>query len=457
MRDLVIYAAAIALAVGGLTVLIHSLFLDRSRSRRRCPKCWYSMEASSQRQAAEGETAAYFLCPECGHRIARVHDLFRTRRHWNVALASVAVLMLSIFIVIQPRVQRHGYASVTPATLLLLMLHFDESEWARQGLEYQAYHDLFGRSRMDFLDPYSPAIGRALWRWQWRWLGTTVVAHIEHAPNDFRSRDLQFRYATLLELAEEFAEDDSLSSDISAIMQRDRSSEAHRAQAIVRSADHTDVEGSLARLLPLLDDESDTVRAAALRALRVLAVRNRNGIDALFDLLKHERPDVRRDAVESIGLASIRHGMTAKMLSALGAMENDEDCDVRSARVTSLVFMLPLDEALRLVEAAMRDEEDVCVRRAGFKAAHSVNIRLSGAAPSVLEPIIDMAVNAIGDEDQWISWSSAWLLNSLAHDGRHQEILQQYASDIALHSNHEDDEFRGLISETLEAINSRQQ
>lgn len=32
---------AIAFALGGVILLVRALFADRSRGRKRCPKCWY--------------------------------------------------------------------------------------------------------------------------------------------------------------------------------------------------------------------------------------------------------------------------------------------------------------------------------------------------------------------------------------------------------------------------------
>jgi hypothetical protein len=48
------------LAAAGMVLLAWALFWDRSRGRRRCPKCWYNMEG-----------VPGLRCPECGREAHR--------------------------------------------------------------------------------------------------------------------------------------------------------------------------------------------------------------------------------------------------------------------------------------------------------------------------------------------------------------------------------------------------
>src|SRR5690242_19963936 len=66
--------------VAGLAfaVLAWSVWGDRSRGRRRCPRCWYDMAGVSG-----------LVCPECGGRAARERSLLRTRRRWRWAAAAM--------------------------------------------------------------------------------------------------------------------------------------------------------------------------------------------------------------------------------------------------------------------------------------------------------------------------------------------------------------------------------
>ena len=70
------------LAAAGLLLLLWSLFWDRSRGRRRCPKCWYDMSGLPG-----------LKCPECG-RVARSEQhVRRTRRHRRRLVGGVLSLM----------------------------------------------------------------------------------------------------------------------------------------------------------------------------------------------------------------------------------------------------------------------------------------------------------------------------------------------------------------------------
>src|SRR5262245_47389730 len=63
-------------------VFVLALFGDRSRGRRRCPRCWYRMEGTPG-----------LTCPECGRVATAEGELLRTRRHpWWAALGVVILL-----------------------------------------------------------------------------------------------------------------------------------------------------------------------------------------------------------------------------------------------------------------------------------------------------------------------------------------------------------------------------
>ena len=72
IADTAALMAAWALALGGFTLLFWSLFRDRGRRKRRCPKCWYDMAG------VPGLT-----CPECG-RTSKEKHLHRSRRRRRI-------------------------------------------------------------------------------------------------------------------------------------------------------------------------------------------------------------------------------------------------------------------------------------------------------------------------------------------------------------------------------------
>lgn len=83
------WALAITAAAGllGLALLTLGLFADRSRGRRRCPRCYYDLPGAN-----------FFptTCPECGLSITSPHQLYRTRRRRAFIVPALALLVLAI-------------------------------------------------------------------------------------------------------------------------------------------------------------------------------------------------------------------------------------------------------------------------------------------------------------------------------------------------------------------------
>ena len=97
------------LGVLGVALAWLGLFRDRSRGRRRCPRCWYSMEG-----------VPGLVCPECGADARREARLLRTRRRPPVAVLGVVLLAGAVGAWLTPRVTSRGWLSLAPTTALLL-------------------------------------------------------------------------------------------------------------------------------------------------------------------------------------------------------------------------------------------------------------------------------------------------------------------------------------------------
>ena len=113
--DWVFIALGWTLAALGLLLALWALFYDRSRGRKRCPKCWYSMEGA---EAAEDGAVT---CPECGRRIASDQALHRTRRRLKRAVLGAFVCVVAYAVFVTPAVRRDGWVAVTPTTALVLL------------------------------------------------------------------------------------------------------------------------------------------------------------------------------------------------------------------------------------------------------------------------------------------------------------------------------------------------
>lgn len=89
-----------------------ALFADRSRGRRRCPRCWHD------RTGAPG-----LRCAECGHLARSEVQLYATRRRWGLALVAFSVLIAAT-VAFRARVTREGLAPLTPSRVLLMLLPY---------------------------------------------------------------------------------------------------------------------------------------------------------------------------------------------------------------------------------------------------------------------------------------------------------------------------------------------
>ncbi len=134
-------AIGAALGVIGLAVALWALFWDRSRGRKRCPKCWYDMSA-----------APGLCCSECGHTVRNEKGLCRTQRRWRW-IALTAVMFLGCYVVTSQRVRGRGWIALVPTSVLIYTMPQLENK------NKNLYGELIERMDADHL-----------WQWQWEWL-----------------------------------------------------------------------------------------------------------------------------------------------------------------------------------------------------------------------------------------------------------------------------------------------
>lgn len=116
---------ATVLAAFGLWLVYRGLLADRAKGRRRCPKCWYELQAA----------AMPVQCTECGRVAKSERELRRTHRRWGGAVAGVALIAISPWTQRFPDAVRHGPARLVP-TWALLQFCGDEQvkQWTEETL-----------------------------------------------------------------------------------------------------------------------------------------------------------------------------------------------------------------------------------------------------------------------------------------------------------------------------------
>jgi hypothetical protein len=105
------------ITLGGLLIL-RALFADRPRGRRRCPRCWYSMQAIPS-----------LTCPECGRTSRKERRLFKTRRKYRRALVTVFLPILGLAALYTSGAARVGWVRSLPTSALVALCPLKLSDW----------------------------------------------------------------------------------------------------------------------------------------------------------------------------------------------------------------------------------------------------------------------------------------------------------------------------------------
>lgn len=162
----------------GLALGVWALLADRSRGRRRCPKCWYDLSGTPGR-----------VCSECGFRAKREKKLFKTRRRWRWAIVAAAVLVIAAASAETPKVQREGWTALVPTTALIVYL-----PWINEPERSPALALLDGRMPSRYWLPGTEPPD--WWDWQWRLLAKRCLDG--DAKRKPQSKDWNLFYSPLL-------------------------------------------------------------------------------------------------------------------------------------------------------------------------------------------------------------------------------------------------------------------
>lgn len=115
--EVLLYSIAGLSALLMLGLATWAMIGDRAKGRRRCPRCFYSMDGASG-----------LLCPECGRTARSEAHLLKTRRHWWRAIAIVAVFgSASVLSGGLARVKQTGGWQDLPNWLVVRLLWLDDA------------------------------------------------------------------------------------------------------------------------------------------------------------------------------------------------------------------------------------------------------------------------------------------------------------------------------------------
>jgi hypothetical protein len=163
MSDAVFFILAIVLGLLSLWLFYFSLFRDRSRGRRRCPKCWYDMRGTQT-----------LKCSECGHIGKKEKRLFKTRRRWRVAFVALVLLIAGWASLMTPGIQKRGWIAQLPTSALIILSPApkDQAQTVSVGSQFMPMRLTVGPTWRDqvFAELVQRVNEEKLWSWQWRWM-----------------------------------------------------------------------------------------------------------------------------------------------------------------------------------------------------------------------------------------------------------------------------------------------
>lgn len=158
-------------AAAGVVLLGWALFWDRSRGRRRCPKCWYSMEG-----------VPGLRCPECGREAKSERSFFRTRSRYRYAMFALLVMAAGCPIWSVPRVRIEGWFGFIPSSALALVAPVGDKSWEEEmSPDWRVLHPPSG----SLLDRSLQRLCRDHW---WSWQSQLLLGRVIHThPGEIRN------------------------------------------------------------------------------------------------------------------------------------------------------------------------------------------------------------------------------------------------------------------------------
>lgn len=115
------------LIIFGAAVLFWALFADRSRGRKRCPRCWYDMGA-----------VPGLVCPECGKDAKLPSGLLRTRRRRRWAFFGLLLLLLGNAQFAESWIRRGAWVHAIPTRALIYALPWYQTQQNRLLWEFES-------------------------------------------------------------------------------------------------------------------------------------------------------------------------------------------------------------------------------------------------------------------------------------------------------------------------------
>jgi len=333
---------------------------DRSRGRRRCPKCWYDMSAA-------GKGSAGLVCPECGHDAGSVRRLYLPRRRRRLVWNGALLVVVGIYGQNLPRALRVGPMGLVPTTVLVAGMNWLPETW------YPASPRGSEETLQDRIN------GAHLWDWQVAWARHRARSAV--TPRLSRSRasviasmldseSVQDRAQVIVGMARLLGEADSpLGAASASELERGYSGLLWLWEAPARSAEGQRIRlvvGSVvAQLVERIEAGSAPEARLCMQLLRNAGLYPAEAVQAVVNRLRrHERGSADRIAWYLAGAMS-----ESDALDGVAAIAATGDPQVRSVAIQALGWAGTEASCEALLRIALSDSEPAAVRLASAAIA----------------------------------------------------------------------------------------
>ena len=412
-----------ALGLLSLWLLYCSLLRDRSKGRKRCPKCWYDMSVAES-----------LRCPECGNDAKRVADLLRTRRRWKGMWLCLLVFLAAGLLWIQPQVQQNGWVSVMPKTALILCLRLEDNQ--------AFFAELDRRTQIDVSKFYPDVTGmmvtdvEVLYQWQWRLVGNTCMK-LKEGDTDVLDRRLLLRW--LSRASTNIIGDDADKFFRAMLSFLEDADPGLRRDAAIYCADARSPEVALAYIRPLLNDPIRQVRIGAMSGLQLLGHYSPAPVPVLVEALKHDDREVRAHAAAALGFMAKNLEEPTEIFEMLvDIYRSDSEARVRAQALSAICkFESQRARAYEFMREAFSSAESV-IREEAISSLTTMD-QFDEAFD------LEFALRGLDDESQYVRLDAVWLLDARIST----ESLRPYQELLRGFAESDDENVRGAVRQQL--------
>jgi hypothetical protein len=284
------WAGVLVVVAGGLLLLV-GLRGDPSRGRRRCPRCWYSLEG-----------ILGLTCPECGHVARSEGALLRRRRRCAVIAGALAVALLGYETTRIPTIRTDGWAAAFPGAVLRRIAPLLQEEGTRLLIDNTSLARMYNKAPSARAAIAWGTTGPRFTRWE-RLLMSARCADIVRARVEGRVSPVEHAtLGTVEEIIFELgAENAAVVSQFPGLLLSQRVTDRQRAISMLQTCESPGQRARVALQGVARSDPNTTLRIAAMMVLAARYPASSGALDTIAAALEDPDHWIRYRSAEIIG------------------------------------------------------------------------------------------------------------------------------------------------------------